>query len=434
VITRLHWHLNAGLLPPVEPGSDGEHDALLGRRVVRSGRDDESRPAHPILIELLDHNLVEEGPKLVPNRLDRLRPGLRIHGAQDIRAFVTASSKIRHARALSRAGTEGRLRAMRSAYHTLTAAERRSITPMAEQIAFRRPIPDAITAGRAAEEWSVLSLSELRDCGLSPNQVTARVKKGWLHRVYPGVYALGHPAIPMQGRFLAAVKSVGTGAVLSHFSAAALWGFVSWDNRHPEVTVDRASARSRTGIRIHRSSVLERREVMRHERVPVTTPARTLVDLAAVVSERMLRAAIRRALGRERVTIRQLVRAKHRLGARRGSVRLGRVLAAAAPTRSELEDVVLDLILDAGLPPPDVNKPLPLACRRVIPDFRWPEQRLVVEADGAAWHDNPIARKDDGERQALLEAAGERVLRVTWAQAVGRPARTIERVRAAVRG
>jgi hypothetical protein len=120
-----------------------------------------------------------------------------------------------------------------------------------------------------------------------------------------------------------------------------------------------------------------------------------------------------------------------RLGPRRGTACLNRILATGpAPTRSELEDVVLDLILDGGLARPDVNEPLLLAGRRVVPDFRWPEQEVVVEADGGAWHDNQLAREDDAERQALLEAHGERVLRVTWSQAITRPGQTIARIRA----
>jgi very-short-patch-repair endonuclease len=93
--------------------------------------------------------------------------------------------------------------------------------------------------------------------------------------------------------------------------------------------------------------------------------------------------------------------------------------------------VVLDLILHAGLQHPDVNRPLVIDGRRVVPDFRWPGQCLVLEADGAAWHDNPTAREDDAERQARLERHGERVIRVTWKQAITRPAETIARIRAA---
>ena len=96
-----------------------------------------------------------------------------------------------------------------------------------------------------------------------------------------------------------------------------------------------------------------------------------------------------------------------------------------------LEDIVLDLLLTGGFVHPDVNKPLVVDGRRIIPDFRWPEQHLIVEADGAAWHDGKVAREDDAERQALLEAAGERVVRVTWAQAVAQRAQTLARIRTA---
>jgi predicted transcriptional regulator of viral defense system len=163
---------------------------------------------------------------------------------------------------------------------------------MAEQVQSRPP-PDACVAERAAAEWSVLSLDELHTCGLSSDQVTHRLRKGWLHRVYPGVYAVGHPALAIQGKLLAAVKCIGQDAVLSHFSAAALWGFVEWDGRHPDVTIPREGIGHRAGIRVHYSSVLEPRDVTRQEGIPVTSAARTLVDLAAVVNHHLLRRAVR---------------------------------------------------------------------------------------------------------------------------------------------
>jgi hypothetical protein len=211
-----------------------------------------------------------------------------------------------------------------------------------------------------------------------------------------------------------------------------LWGFLKWDGRHPDVTIPRPGIKHRPGIRIHHSSVLERRDVTRHEGIPVTSPARTLLDLAGVVNHHLLRRAVRHAQSQRRVSVPQLAATVRRLGPRRGVANLNRILATGpAPTRSELEDVVLELILDGGLAPPDVNKPLLLAGRRMIPDFRWPEHQVVVEADGGAWHDNKLARDDDAERQALLEAHGERVLRVTWNQAITRPTRTIARIHAA---
>jgi hypothetical protein len=141
---------------------------------------------------------------------------------------------------------------------------------------------------------------------------------------------------------------------------------------------------------------------------------------------------VRQAQSLGRVNLVELAEVVTRLGARRGVRKLARIIATgSAPTRSELEDVVLDLILRGGLAHPCVNAPLILAGRRVIPDFRWPEEQLIVEADGAAWHDGKLAREDDAERQALCEAHGERVLRVTWEQAIARPSQTVSRIRAA---
>jgi len=284
-------------------------------------------------------------------------------------------------------------------------------------------------AAVAAEQWGVLSTDELRRCGLSLDAIAVRTRNGHLHRLYRGVYAVGHPNVTRNGRFLAAVKACGPTAVLSHVSAAALYELLPWDDRHPEVTA--TVKRAHRGIRTHRSSMLEARDVTRHRGIPATTPARTLIDLATTLPYKPLRRAVREAQ-RNLVSTNELRRALDRLGPRRGTTKLARILATGpAPTRSELEDTVLDLLLDAGFEHPDVNVALTIAGRRIIPDFRWPDHHLVVEADGAAYHDNRLAREDDAERQALLEAHGERVVRVTWAQAIARRAETVERIRAA---
>jgi very-short-patch-repair endonuclease len=177
--------------------------------------------------------------------------------------------------------------------------------------------------------------------------------------------------------------------------------------------------------------MLEVHDTTRHKGIPITTPARTLIDLAATFDYRALRRTLREAQ-RNLVTIRQIVETRDRLGPRRGTANLTRILATGhAPTRSELEDAVLELLLKAGFKRPDVNRPLTIQGRTIIPDFRWPEQRLIIEADGAEWHDDRLTREDDAEKQALLEAHGERVVRVTWAQAVTHRAQTIRRIRAA---
>jgi len=289
-----------------------------------------------------------------------------------------------------------------------------------------------LVARRAAEAWGVLSLAELHACGLSRDAVTTRVRHGHLHRVHRGVFAVGHAALPVEGRFLAAVKACGPDAVLSHMSAAALWGIVAWDDRHPEVTVCGAGTRTRAGLRVHRTTGWRAGEITEHRGIPVTTPARTLLDLAVLFRPRALRRAVRQAQSLKLTSVREIADLIARSRGRPGVARLAATVATGpAPTRSELEDVVLELILRGGLEHPQVNVPLVLDGRRVVPDFRWPSARLVVEADGAAWHDNELARADDAERQALLERHGERVLRVTWQQAVAQPAQTLARLRAA---
>lgn len=317
----------------------------------------------------------------------------------------------------------------KTAMRAPVGAERRVRGPQADKPDAR---PDVRVAAMAGPEWGVLSLDELRACGLSRKAVAVRVSRGSLHPMHRGVYAVGHANPPLEGRFLAAVKACGPDAVLSHFATAALLGYVRWDGRHPEVTVLRSGTRVHRRIRVHRTQTLDPQDVAWYRGIPITSPARTLIDLAGSLDYRRLRRAVRQAQSLRHVELRQLTEALTRLGPRRGSANLRRILATGpAPTRSELEDVVLDLIVGGGLEHPEVNVPLVLAGRRVVPDFRWPSQRLVVEADGAAWHDDRLSREDDAERQALLEAHGERVLRVTWEQAIARPRETLSRIRAA---
>jgi hypothetical protein len=225
-----------------------------------------------------------------------------------------------------------------------------------------------------------------------------------LHPLHRGVYAVGHPNIPLNGRFLAAVKACGPTARLSHFSAAALWDIVTWDDRFPEVTVTGTSTRTHQGIKVHRTQT--ETPVTRRHGIPTTDPAQTLRDLSSVPEFKGLRRATKQARARGLITPAEAARI---------------IPDGHIPTRSELEDAVLDLITRGGFEPPDVNVPIQRGGRRIVPDFRWPTHHLVIEADGAAWHDDRLAREDDADRQALLEAHGERVIRVTWDQATRHP-------------
>jgi very-short-patch-repair endonuclease len=228
---------------------------------------------------------------------------------------------------------------------------------------------------------------------------------------------VGHDNPPLNGRFLAAVKACGPTAVLSHYSAATLYGLVLWDHRLPEVTATKR--RTHPGIHVHHSATIE---ATSRKGIPVTTPATTIRDLSSMLPLKALRRATSQAISLELVTLAQL-RAVNRGG------NLARILATGPqPTRSELEEAMLDLIAQGGFKTPDVNVPLQIDGRTVIPDFRWPAQRLCIEADGAAWHDHRLAREDDAERQAILEAYGERVVRITYDQATCHQRQTIARL------
>jgi hypothetical protein len=166
----------------------------------------------------------------------------------------------------------------------------------------------------------------------------------------------------------------------------------------------------------------------------VTSPARTLLDIADDLTGSGLRGTVRRAQAEQRVNVRQLVEVLSRAIGHRGAPALRAVVAdGPAPTRSELEDIVLDLIDRVTAERPEINAMLRLDGERAIrPDFLWRERGLVIEADGAAWHDDKLTREDDAEKQAMLEAHGYRVLRITWEQAVRHPQQTLARIRAAL--
>jgi len=239
--------------------------------------------------------------------------------------------------------------------------------------------PDVRLAWLAGNQWGVVDTDDLRRCGLDKDAVARRVRAGHLHPLYKRVFAVGHTNLPQQARILAAVKACGTTAVASHHAAGELYGLVQLRDRRPDVTLPGAPTRRHPRIRVHRTARLEPRDVTRRHGVPATTPARTLVDLAGALTYKQLRRATRESQAQRLVALPQLVETLARLRPCRGAANLARIVASGpAPTRSELEDVVLDLMLRGDLRHPDVGVPLILGGRRVVPDFRWPEQRLVV--------------------------------------------------------
>ena len=221
------------------------------------------------------------------------------------------------------------------------------------------PRADVEVARVAARQHGVLSVEDLRACGLSLDAICVRASNGRLHPMHRGVYAVGHASPSRDGWYLAAVKACGVEAVLSHWAAAVLHGILEWEDRYPDVLVLGERAPRHPRINGHRTNYLPREHVTTVRGIPVTTAERTLLDLAAVLPERRLRRAVRQAQFLKLTTVRSLLAALHGPGPTRGRKKLARILATgAAPTQSELEDAVLDLVLRGGFAPPSVNAPL----------------------------------------------------------------------------
>jgi very-short-patch-repair endonuclease len=278
---------------------------------------------------------------------------------------------------------------------------------------------DREVARLAATQYGVVSRAQLTRAGLGRGAIAHRIAAGRLHRVHRGVYLVGHPVAPPLAPEMAAVLACGPAAVLSHRSAAAIWGVGPADERGIDVTVPRAGARHRPGIRVHRGR-LTPAETRRRRGLPVTSPVRTLLDVSALLTPREIERAVDEAERLRLITRRALAGAAQAAGARRGAARVRALLtrqADPALTRSEAEERLLALVRCAGLPSPQVNRRI----GRYEVDLFWPTQRLAVEVDGYAFHSSRAAFERDRRRDADLQALGVRVVRVTWRQIAQEP-------------
>ena len=277
----------------------------------------------------------------------------------------------------------------------------------------------------AARQHGVVSRAQLRAAGLGRGAIAHRLAQGRLHPVHRGVYLVGHAVAPPLASEMAALLVCGEGAVVSHVSAASMWSLPCPESGVIDVTIARRNPGARPGLRIHVVARLVRRDVRLHDRVPVTSPARTLLDLAAVIPPRDLERAVEEARVRRLVRPRQLLDVLERSPGRRGAGALRGLLdGEPALTRSEAEIRLLGLLRAARLAPTAVNARV----GRYEVDFLWRAQRLVVEVDGYAYHGTRAAFERDRARDAELHAAGHRVIRVTWRQLVGEPEAVIARI------
>jgi hypothetical protein len=284
--------------------------------------------------------------------------------------------------------------------------------------------PEAELAKIATRQHGVVAVAQLHAVGLDKSAIARRVKRGQLHRLHHGVYAVGHRGLSLPGRFTAAVLACGEEAVLSHLSAAALWELLKPIEGPVHVSVPTTSGRkSRRGVRIHRCPSLNppprepspspsylhreggrgRRLTTHRHRIPVTTVPRTIDDLrrTQLLPPHLLRRAIRQAE----------LKGHHLEG------------VESDRTRSDLESLFLDLIHPHRdrIPSPEVS----IKLGRWTVDFLWRRQRVVVETDYWTYHRGSVAWQDDHARDLDLRSAGYTVLRFTDLQLENEPERVI---------
>jgi very-short-patch-repair endonuclease len=278
-------------------------------------------------------------------------------------------------------------------------------------------------AALAARQYGHVTRAQLVELGLGRGAIDGRIEAGKLIAVHAGVYAVGHEQTAAVARAAAAVLACGPGAALSHSSAASLWGIGKrWD--FPlEVTVP--GDRRRQGIRIHRCTTLTRKDIRRHLGIRVTSPARTVLEIAPRLTDQALARAVNDArLGRHlRLTDLDelLERTPHHPGARRL-----RPFADTrqAPTRSGWEDKLTGFAERFDLPTPRINAHV--AGWEV--DAVFDDERLIVELDGWETHQDRRSFETDRERDAATLAAGFATVRVTWDRFHNAPAREAARL------
>lgn len=271
----------------------------------------------------------------------------------------------------------------------------------------------------ARRQHGVVARGQLLELGFHPLAITHRLATGRLHPVRRGIYAVGRPELTRQGRWMAAVLACGPQAALSHESAASLWEILPRESSVIEVSVPEGRFPRPPGIVVHRRRQFGPSDLTRRHAIPVTTPARTLLDLATRRRGDQLEAAINQADKLGLIDPEALRVALLPLARRPGAGTLRRTLdrRTFSLTDSKLERRFLPLVREAGLPRPETGRHV----NGFKVDFYWPDLGLVVETDGLRYHRTPGQQARDRLRDQAHAAAGMTALRFTHAQVMFEP-------------
>ncbi|MGI8624837.1 MAG: AbiEi antitoxin N-terminal domain-containing protein [Solirubrobacteraceae bacterium] len=273
-------------------------------------------------------------------------------------------------------------------------------------------LPDALVARLAERQRGCVTHAQLLQLGLSRAAIHHRVRQGRLIRLHRGVYAVGHSALDWLGRVQAAWLAVGDKGLISHRAAAAVWRMLPEPDGAIDVTRPSGSARSAPGIRIHVCKLGPDARALRQD-LPLTSPARTLLDLAETEPEATVARALGEAEVRRLVTRPVIASALPCWRGRRGLATLRDLIDDGTPTggtRSALEDLFLPLLRRARLPLPALN----VYVQGLQVDAVWRGERVTVELDGRRYHDTDTRYESDRARDSHLAAHGFLVLRFTY--------------------
>ncbi len=271
----------------------------------------------------------------------------------------------------------------------------------------------------ARRQHGVVTRSDLEGLGFTEEAVEHRLATGRLHLISPGVYAVGRPELSPRGRWMAAVLACGDDAVLSHRSAAELWGIGYEDRGRIDVSIRRKSKIARKGIKVRSRPSLDAGSVVVRYGIPVTHPVQTLIDLATELKMLRLERAVNEA---DKLDLIDPETLRTALDAYVGvpGVKALRTMLDRHTFRlsdSDLEVYFRPLAMAAGFP-------LPLTKHWVLGfevDFWFPDHGLIVETDGLRYHRTPSQQARMVKRDQTHTAAGLRVLRFTHWQIAHAP-------------
>jgi very-short-patch-repair endonuclease len=291
---------------------------------------------------------------------------------------------------------------------------------------------EGILRAVAAAQHGVVTRAQLLAHGIASHAIDRMIRSGRLLVLSRGVYQVG-PLPQPRTAVMSAVLRCGVECRVSHSSAGALQGLLSAMNEKVEVTMPRRRRRRIEGVQVHRVRDLRPDEVTVVGGIPVTTPARTLLDIAETMSARDVEQALAKAFRMRLVTHDDMRAMVERHPHHRGAPLLRELLdmeGGPAFTRSEAEEKLLELIRTAKLPMPELNA---MVVGHEV-DFVWRSTRLVAEVDGYAFHNSRRSFAMDRRRDAELAAAGYRVLRFTWSDLTdGRLATVVRLAQAMIR-